>query len=65
MIQTKKEKVSDFYNVKDSILKHPATKVILIGGGILLLIAISGYVLKLLNFTMSNYKELQRTIKKT
>ncbi len=62
MITNKKEKHTDFFDVKDVVMKHPATKIFLIAGSILVLIGISGYVLKLINFTMTNYKTLQKTM---
>ncbi len=60
----KKEKNSDFDTLKDTVFKSPITKVVLIGMGVLAFVGISGYVFKLINFTVGNYKELTQTIKR-
>jgi len=59
-----KEQGTDFDDIKDSVLKSPIFKVLIIGAGVLAVVGISGYVFKLVNFSMSNLRELQFTIKK-
>ena len=59
-----KEQGTDFDDIKDSVLKSPIFKVLIIGAGVLAVVGISGYVFKLVNFSMSYLRELQFTIKK-
>lgn len=51
--------ISDF---ADNIMKSPVTKIVIIFGVILVFIWISGYVFKIINFSVENYKGLQSTI---
>jgi len=61
---SQKEKRTDFFDVKDTILKSPVTKIILVGIGVLAVIGVSGYVFKLVDFSVRNYNQLKNTITK-
>lgn len=57
-----KENKMDFYDIKNSVFKSPVTKIVLVGIGVLALIGISGYIFKVVNFSVRNYNQLRNTI---
>lgn len=59
-----KDFVKDTYSgIKDSEYK-PIINNILIGAGVIMLIGLSGYVLKVFTFTVRNFKEFQNVMKR-
>ncbi len=57
-----KENKMDFYDIKNSVFKSPVTKIVLVGIGVLALIGVSGYIFKVVNFSVRNYNQLRNTI---
>jgi len=62
MTYNKKENRLDFYDIKDSVFKSPVTKIILVGIGVLAVIGVSGYIFKVVDFSVKNYNQLKNTI---
>lgn len=63
-INSNKLKPAELHDVKDAILKSPVTKAVVVAIGILALIGISGHIFKLINFSVSNYKDMRITFKR-
>ncbi|MDQ3190663.1 MAG: hypothetical protein M3Q58_03640 [Bacteroidota bacterium] len=60
----KQESTNDYQDTFTAIVKHPVTKVILIGVSVVGIIFISGLVMKVVANSVVSYKEMKEAIRK-
>jgi len=60
---TKEDKKLDYQDALQIMYKHPITKILLIGGAVVGLIFLSGFVFRIVATTTTNYKSMVGALK--